>query len=100
VENSRLIPTRTQQDVINHISPPDIISLSGPNVLVLSSGQVTERFFKRVEAVKRRPERVEIDTIPGLNAVRIQFIINGRGKFTITVDSAKGGLHSKSQELE
>ena len=44
--------------------------------------------------------RVEIDTISGLNAVRVQFILTGRGKFTITVDSAKGGLHSKTQEVE
>jgi hypothetical protein len=100
IENSRLIPTRTQQDAANHISPPDIITLTGDNVLVISSGRVTDRFFKRVEPVKRRPERVEIDTIPGLNAVRVQFIITGRGSFKVTVDSAKGGIQSATYELE
>jgi len=92
IENQRLIPTRTGQDVSNHISPPDIVTFTGPGVRVLSSGRVTDRFFKRVDAVKRRPERVELDSIPGMQSVRVQFIVTGSGAFKITVDSAKGGL--------
>jgi hypothetical protein len=61
---------------------------------VLSSGEVTDRFFKRVEAVKRRPERVELDSIPGLQAERVQFVVSGSGSLKVTVDSAKGGLIS------
>ncbi|MBM3336011.1 peptidase M14, partial [Candidatus Sumerlaeota bacterium] len=92
IENSRLIPTRLAQDVASRISPPDIVSLAGPRVKVLSSGRVIDRFFGRVEAVKRRPERVELDTIEGMSAERVQFIVKGSGSFTLTVDSAKGGL--------
>jgi hypothetical protein len=91
IENPRLIPTRTAQDVANHIGPPDIVSLAGPQIKVLSAGRVTDRFFKKVEAVKRRPERVELDTIPGMRAERVQFIVKGSGEFTVMVDSAKGG---------
>ncbi|MHC4557358.1 MAG: M14 family zinc carboxypeptidase, partial [Planctomycetota bacterium] len=100
VENRRLIPTRTTQDVANHISPPDIVSIQGDDLRVLSGGQVTDRFFKRVQAVKRRPERVELDTISGMSAARVQFVVEGKGEFTITVDSAKGGLFKKSQSLQ
>jgi len=99
IENSRLIPTRINQDVSNHISPPDIVTLSGPKVKVLSSGRVTDRFFKRVEAVKRRPERVELETISGMSAVRVQFVLSGEGRYAITVDSAKGGMHASEQTL-
>jgi hypothetical protein len=99
IENERLIPTRTGQDVKHHISPPDIVSLKGDEIRVLSGGLVTDRFFKRAEAVKRRPERVELDTIDGMNAVRVQFIVEGKGEFTVTVDSAKAGLLKKSQFL-
>jgi hypothetical protein len=99
IENSRLIPTRTNQDVSNHISPPDVVSLSGPNVKVISSGRVTDRFFKRVEPVKRRPERVELDAIGGMSAVRVQFIVAGEGRYNITVDSTKGGLRLSEQTL-
>lgn len=99
IENKRLIPTRTGQDVAHHISPPDIVSLEGNELRVLSSGRVTDRFFKRVEAVKRRPERVELDTIDGMNAVRVQFIVEGKGEFAITIDSTKAGTLKKTQLL-
>lgn len=99
IENARLIPTRTRQDASRHISPPDIVTLAGPDVKVLSAGRVTDRFFKRVEAVKRRPERVELETISGLSAARVRFIVSGRGRFKVSVDSAKGGLVSADHAL-
>lgn len=99
VKNNRLVPTRTGQDVAHNISPPDIVSIEGDEIRVLSGGRVTDRFFKRATFVKRRPERVELDTIDGMNAVRVQFIVEGKGEFTITVDSTKAGLLKKSQLL-
>jgi zinc carboxypeptidase len=99
IENQRLIPTRTAQDVNSHISPPDVVTLGGPAVKVLSSGRVTDRFFKQVEAVKRRPDRVELDSVPGMGAVRVQFIASGSGALKITVDSAKGGLVTRDDKL-
>jgi hypothetical protein len=99
VQNQRLMPTRAAQDVAHHISPPDVVGIRGDDVTVLSAGRVTDRFFKRAEAVKRRPHRVELDTIDGMSAVRVQFIVKGKGPFTVTVDSAKGGVHAKSQSL-
>ena len=99
IENRRLIPTRTSQDVAHHISPPDVVSIEGGDLRVLSGGRVTDRFFKRVDAVKLRPHRVELDVIAGMSAVRVQFVVEGKGEFTITVDSAKAGLLTKSQLL-
>jgi hypothetical protein len=99
VENERLIPTRTGQDVTHHISPPDIVSIKGNDIMVLSAGRVTDKFFKRVQPVKRRPERVELSSIGGMASAIVQFVIEGQGNFTITVDSAKGGVLTKNQLL-
>ena len=99
IENSRFIPTRTQQDVRNHISPPDVVTLSGADATVLSSGRVTDRYFRKVTPVERRPERIELPTIPGLSDVYAQFIVSGKGKFTVTLDSAKGGARSVEETL-
>ena len=99
VENQRLIPTRTAQDVAHYISPPDIVSIQGDDIEVLSAGRITDRFFKQVQAVKRRPERVELDTIGGIGVVRVQFVVRGKEKFIVTVSSAKGGLIRKNQSL-
>jgi hypothetical protein len=100
VENQRLIPTRTAQDIQNHISPPDVVSLTGRDLKVLSAGRVTDRFFQRVEAVKRRPERVEMESVGGLGTVRVQFVVSGHGPATLTVDSAKGGFLEKSIRIQ
>jgi hypothetical protein len=99
VENQRMMPTRTAQDVDHQISPPDVVSIRGEDVKVISSGRVTDRFFKRVEAVECRPERVELETISGMEATRVQFILQGRGRFTVTVDSARGGLLHRDAAL-
>ncbi len=99
IENSRLIPTHTEQDAINHINSPDLVLLKGPTVKVLSAGRVTDRYFKRVDAVERRPERVELKNIAGMGTARVQFVVSGHGQFTVSVDSAKGGLLETTQEL-
>lgn len=99
VENRRLIPTRTEQDVINKINTPDLFLLKGDNVKVISAGRVTDRFSNRFEAVERRPERVEVPTIPGIGVVRVQFVVSGSGRFTVTVDSVKGGVLEATQTL-
>ncbi len=99
IENRRLIPTRTAQDVKNHISRSDIVTLRGPNLKVITSGIVLDPYFNKATAVKRRPRRVEIDTIPGMQAVSVQFVVSGSGRFTIKLDSTKGGVHQISSRL-
>ena len=42
---------------------------------------------------------MELDTIDGMDTVRVQFVLQGTGDFTITVDSAKGGLLHKKGAL-
>jgi len=99
IENQRMIPTRTAQDIAHHISAPDIVSIAGAQVKALSAGKVLDRFFKKVEAVQRRPERVELDAIEGMSVARVRFVVAGTGPFTISVDSSKGGLHKTQGRL-
>jgi hypothetical protein len=99
VENQRLIPTRTAQDVRHHISPPDIVSLKGNDIKVLSAGRVYDKYFKRVQPVERRPERVELNSIGGMNSVIVQFVAAGKGNFSIAIDSAKGGVLTRNELL-
>lgn len=100
VRNGRLIPTRTDQDVKNRISPPDVLTFEGPGVKVLSAGVVVDRYTKRVEPVKRRPHRVEIDSIPGMGAVRVQYVVKGSGAYRLQFNSAKGGKLASEHRLD
>lgn len=99
LQNDRLIPTRLEQDAAHHLSPPDILRFEGLGLRVVASGVVTDRFRNRIDATRRRPERVELRSVPGMGPVRVQFLVSGRGPATITYDSAKGGLRSVVLDL-
>lgn len=92
VVNRRLVPTHTQQDLENRISPPDYVSLQGGTVI---SGYriVNDRTGESVEQ-EHQPSRIEIRNIAGRSEERIKWIVRGNGPFTVTVESVKGGRHS------
>lgn len=99
VENKRIMATRTQQAIANHMHAPDRIRLEGDAIKVLSSGVIKDRFFKEIAPVKHRPECVRLDSIQGMSAARVQFIVTGTGQFTLTYDSVKAGLLTVDKTL-
>ena len=40
---------------------------------------------------KRQPEKMRIDTIPGMGAVHVRWLVRGEGPYTVSVRSVKGG---------
>jgi hypothetical protein len=96
LENQRLMATRSQQDITNHITSPDKVCLQSKTLKVLSSGIVKDRFFRDIEPVKHRPQCVKLECIPGKAAARVQFIVTGTGDFSVTYDSVKGGFLKKT----
>lgn len=92
VLNTRLAPTHTQQDVENSITRPDLVSLTGGRVVAgfiidnPVTGEATEQ--------KRDPATIRVRNIPGNSAVRVKWIVQGAGPFTVTVDAVKGGVSS------
>lgn len=93
VANHRVVPTHTQQDVENHISRPDWISLTGGEVL--AGFQVTDPLQNIAREQQRLPARIEVANVPGMGTVTVRWIARGAGPFTVTVDSPKGGVHSR-----
>lgn len=92
ITNKRIIPTHTLQDSRNKITRPDWVTLEGGKVV---SGAILEnRFMGIAQEQKRHPERLEVVNVPGMGAVYVRWIVEGRGPFTITVDSQKGGRYS------
>jgi len=94
VANKRLAPTHTQQDQENRISRPDWISLAGGDVV--AGFVVTDPLQGIAVEQKRRPGRIDVESIPGMGTVTVRWIARGSGPFTVTVDSPKGGVHSLS----
>ncbi len=96
LENQRLMATRSQQDITNHITAPDKVCLQSKTLKVVSSGIVKDQFFRDIEPVKHRPQCVKLECIPGKAAARVQFIVTGTGDFSVTYDSVKGGFLEKT----
>ncbi len=89
VANKRMIPTHASQDLKYKIERPDYISISGAKVV---AGVIVEnRDMNVTREQKVNPSVLEVDNIPGMGSVTVRWIISG-GKYSIKVDSRKGGI--------
>ncbi len=92
IANERLIPTHGSHDLTYKIERPDFISLKGLEVL---AGMVVENQDMGItKEQKVKPEQIKVDNIPGMGTVKVRWIVKGKGKYTIEVDSNKGGMVS------
>ena len=95
IGNKRLMPTHSSQDLKYKIERPDYISLTGAKVI--AGMTVDNRNPAAAVEQKNNPQTIEVDNIPGLGQVTVRWIIQGNTKYTIAVDSKKGGLISRGK---
>ncbi len=93
IQNDRLMPTHASQDLKYKITRPDFISISG--VKVVAGMIVTDEDFNFTTEQKVHPEKIKVNNIRGNSVTKVRWIVKGNSKFTITVDSEKGGLITK-----
>jgi hypothetical protein len=92
IYNERLIPTHSSQDIKYRIERPDYVSLTGAKVV---AGFVVENEdFNKLKEQKVNPEKIAVENIPGMGAVKVRWVVSGGGNYSISVDSAKGGKTS------
>ncbi len=95
ISNERLMPTHSSQDLKYKIERPDYITLSGAKAI---AGMIVDnRNPNATIEQKNNPQTVELDNIPGQGYVTVRWIVQGNEKYTITVDSKKGGVVSRSK---
>ncbi|WP_019037164.1 M14 family metallopeptidase [Psychroflexus tropicus] len=89
IYNERLMPTHSSQDLKFNIERPDLISISNANVV---AGMVVEdEDFNKVNEQVENPETLRVSNIPGMETVKVRWIVSGGRNYKIEVDSAKGG---------
>ncbi len=88
--NERMIPTHSSQDLKYNIELPNIVSLSGGTVI--ASMIVNNRDMNITTEQKMDPTNIKVRNIPGNGFVTVRWIVKGGSKYTINVDSKKGGL--------
>ena len=101
VANDGAIPTISQQAAKNHIFRPDLLTIRGKNLKIISAAKVRDRWLNHVLPIKRRPERIVLgDGIPGLSSETYQWIVAGKGKAFISLNCVKGGKAKKVISLK
>lgn len=93
--NQKVIPTHSAHDVKYKIERPDYITLKNANVV---AGMLVENEDLNItKEQKFTPQTLEVTNISGLGNVKVRWIVKGKSdKYTVEVDSAKGGLASKT----
>ena len=98
VANIRMIPTRLQVDVKNHITPRDVVTVTAEDLEVLAGMTSSSPYFETVKEQKREPAALKLDRIRGMSAVYCRWIVKGKGPFTVTIRSVKGSTASRTTE--
>jgi hypothetical protein len=89
IENTRILPTHSASNLKFRIDHPVYVSLEGGSVI---SGMIVDDIIQnRTTEQKKNPQRMEISNIPGNSQVDVRWIVKGGSKFTVKVNSVKGG---------
>jgi hypothetical protein len=94
ISNPKLIPTHTQQDLENNISPPNLITLTGGTVV--AGFTVTNALQNQATEQMRTPATIRVSNIAGNSSVQVRWIVQGGSNYTVTAVSQKGGTVAKS----
>jgi Zinc carboxypeptidase len=94
VENTRMLPTHSSENLKYRIDPPDYIYLDGGKVV--AGMIVLDRDNNICNEQKKNPARMEVRNIPGYGHVDLKWIVKGGKKFNIRAESVKGGRSSAS----
>lgn len=96
VANRQLMPTHSGTNLKYRIDAPDYIYLDGGKVIAGMVVTDPDRNITREQ--KNNPRRMEIDNIEGYQHVDIRWIVKDGSKFTVRVESVKGGVASAQSE--
>jgi hypothetical protein len=88
------MPTHSGNNLKYKIDPPDYVYLDGGRVI--AGMVVTDKDRNLSTEQKMNPGRIELDNIGGYQQVYVKWIVSGGSKFTVRVESVKGGRASAS----
>ena len=90
-----MIPTHAGIDLDYNITRPNYISIKGADV---EAGMiVNNRDLNQTTEQKNNPAILRVRNIPGMSSVTVRWIISGGKRYSIMVDSAKGGVVTKKK---
>jgi hypothetical protein len=90
------MPTHSGTNLRYKINPPDYVYLDGGRVI--AGMIVTDKDNNQAREQKMNPGKLEIQNIEGYSHVDLKWIVKDGTKFTVRVESVKGGRASAQSE--
>lgn len=95
VSNIRMIPTHASIDLKYNITRPNYISIEGATV---EAGMVVNnRDLNQTTEQKNNPTKIAVNNIAGMNSITVRWIISSGSNYSVTVNSAKGGIVTRKK---
>jgi hypothetical protein len=107
ITNPKVAPTVMAKAAQNNVVRPDLLTLEGKNVEVISASWVANKEIYKVKPdLTQLIDQKDLKRIiirnghPGKTTKTIMYIVKGSGEVTITYDSVKGGKAGKTVSLK
>ncbi|MBZ5495355.1 MAG: peptidase M14 [Acidobacteriia bacterium] len=103
IKNEHLVPTILAKAAENNVVTPDLLTVEGKNVEVLSAGWVLDKFRKIATQLidQRNLKRIMLrNGQPGDTTRTIEYLVRGSGDITVAYASVKGGTARKTIALK
>jgi len=102
LSNPKLVPTILAKAAENNVVRPDLLTVSGRDIEVLSAGWVRDRFRPGATELIDQANLSRIlvrNGHPGRTVRVIEYIVKGSGEMTVAYDSLKGGTAAATVSL-
>jgi hypothetical protein len=96
--NDGALPTLSAQTRNRRIHPLDVFAIEGRGLRVHGGAAVDDPWLDRLSPVEDRPERIPTFVGP-LSQQEVQWIVSGRGSFTVSYEGVKVGRVQARGEL-
>ena len=107
ISNPKVAPTIMDKAAQNNIVRPDLLTLEGKNVEIISASWIDNKeLYKLKPSVtsfidQKNLKRIMLrNGLPGKTARTIMYIVKGSGEVTVRYDSLKGGTAGKAIKLQ
>ncbi len=97
IRNDRMLPTRSAHEVQHKFTRPDWVTLEAADVI--AGFVVTNPLQNLATEQKHHPQRINIETIPGMGTVQLRWLVQSTLNGTLVVDSHRGGHIEQSVDL-
>ncbi len=101
--NDKAAPTILAKAAMNNVVPPDLLTLDGKGVEVLSASWVPSKWRPAVAPMIDQQDLTRImlrNGQPGRSTRTVQYLLKGAGSVTVEYTSAKGGTAQKVIALQ